>query len=95
MNQYNYLPWDYKDGKLLYYTNGTENRCEMLTNKCIEYQRDYIPTTYILTKDYYFFNDIVGERICKYSHVGIIVVENYSTYPMAANTALIHSSIPF
>ena len=70
MNEYNYFTWDYNEDKLFFYSNNKEYRCEMVSRECNEYHRNYIPTTYILTSNYYFINDIVSGGTCRYNYNG-------------------------
>lgn len=62
LNADKYLPWDYSSGKLFYLSNGSEYRFDSFINSCLKYSTKYIPTTYLLTRNFYFVNDIVKER---------------------------------
>lgn len=66
-NEYHYLSWDYNDARLIFHSDCYEYHCE-ITKNCSKYETKYIPTTYILTSDYIFFNDIVSGTTCRLNH---------------------------
>jgi hypothetical protein len=72
LNQHNYLPWDYKNGRLYYHSNNKAYRCINSTTNCQTFSRRVpnFPTTYILETDFYFLNDANTERSCRYNYTG-------------------------
>lgn len=97
----NYVTWDYNDGMLFYYSDIYEYRCNISTKKCQEIEIDYYPTTFILTSNYFYFNDKISGKICQSEYNGTRVChffENTQDLPefhsISVNHMHFYSRIP-
>jgi hypothetical protein len=76
-NEYQYLPWDYHNGILLFYSNGIEYKCVSLN--CSVLKPENTPTTYLITNEYVFVNYHLIRRTCRLlnNRTSCVILPNY------------------
>jgi hypothetical protein len=71
LNSYGWLPYDYFEGQLFYYSDGFEYNCSISPPwECSVKKPDYEANTYVIKNNSLYVNDLLGNRTCRYSQDG-------------------------
>jgi hypothetical protein len=65
LNKYGWLPFDYFQGRLLYFSETQEYSCSAIERTCSSSTVSYRPNKYLMTKHAYVINDDITNTTCR------------------------------